>query len=252
MTYELVYSENDNRIYHGDAIDVMVDLIREGIKVNMLLSDPPYGMSYKSNYATEKLMTKVIAGDNDLSLIIAMLPYIDQLLAENSHAYMFCHPMLSGEMKMLMRRFWDVKNVLSWWKGEGGTMGDLKSGYSADYESIVYAVKGQRELLGSRPRTTIRYPWSSRNDPVHPTVKPVPVLRKLIRHSSSPNEIVFDPTCGSGTALRAALEEGRRFIGIEFDADHVKTSIARVKKIQQGEFMMIEDSVDIEEELENM
>jgi len=52
---------------------------------------------------------------------------------------------------------------------------------------------------------------------IHPTQKPVGVLKKLIETFTDPYDIVIDPACGSGTTLRAAAELGRSSYGFEID-----------------------------------
>lgn len=52
---------------------------------------------------------------------------------------------------------------------------------------------------------------------IHPTQKPVKVLRRLIEIFTDPGELVIDPCCGSGSTLRAAAEAGRGAIGFEID-----------------------------------
>lgn len=52
---------------------------------------------------------------------------------------------------------------------------------------------------------------------IHPTQKPVKVLKKLIEIFTDPGETVIDPCCGSGSTLRAALEIGRNAFGFEID-----------------------------------
>lgn len=52
---------------------------------------------------------------------------------------------------------------------------------------------------------------------IHPTQKPVKVLKKLIRIFTDPGDVVIDPCCGSGTTLRAAKELGRNSYGFEID-----------------------------------
>ena len=50
---------------------------------------------------------------------------------------------------------------------------------------------------------------------VHPTQKPVPLLKKLIRLFSDENDVVIDPCAGSGSTLRAAIELKRKAFGFE-------------------------------------
>jgi DNA modification methylase len=71
---------------------------------------------------------------------------------------------------------------------------------------------------GSRPR---------RN--THPTVKPVELMRWLLRLACPPGGVVLDPFAGSGSTGVAALAEGRRFLGVEQDAGYVRVACARLR-----------------------
>jgi site-specific DNA-methyltransferase (adenine-specific) len=62
----------------------------------------------------------------------------------------------------------------------------------------------------------------------HPTQKPVALLTRIITASTQPGALVFDPFMGSGTTGVAALLAGRRFVGIESDAEHFGLAQARV------------------------
>lgn len=57
---------------------------------------------------------------------------------------------------------------------------------------------------------------------IHPTQKPVSVLKRLIEIFTDPGEIVIDPCAGSGSTLRAALETGRNSYGFEIDRNFYK------------------------------
>ena len=66
----------------------------------------------------------------------------------------------------------------------------------------------------------------------HPTVKPVALMRWLVRLASPPGGLVLDPFAGSGSTGVACLAEGRRFLGIERDPGYMR--IARARLAQQG------------------
>lgn len=68
----------------------------------------------------------------------------------------------------------------------------------------------------------------------HATVKPLDLLCHLVRLACPPGAVVLDPFLGSGTTAKAADLEGRRWVGIEKDAHHVKISRARLEATQQG------------------
>jgi DNA modification methylase len=61
----------------------------------------------------------------------------------------------------------------------------------------------------------------------HPTVKPVDLMKWLVKLATAEDQIVLDPFCGSGTTCRAAKDVNRRFIGIEKKAQW--TDVARVR-----------------------
>jgi DNA modification methylase len=66
---------------------------------------------------------------------------------------------------------------------------------------------------------------------LHPTQKPVGLLRKLIPNSTKVNEYIYDPFLGSGSTAIACEHLGRRCIGLDLDPEYVSTTIARWEKL---------------------
>ena len=64
---------------------------------------------------------------------------------------------------------------------------------------------------------------------IHPTIKPVALMRYLVRMITPPNGIVLDPFNGSGTTGVACKVEGFNYVGIELDAEYCKISEARIE-----------------------
>ena len=62
----------------------------------------------------------------------------------------------------------------------------------------------------------------------HPTVKPLSLMRYLVKMVTPPGGVVLDPFAGSGSTLIAAVQEGMQFVGIEREAEYVKIAEARV------------------------
>ena len=68
---------------------------------------------------------------------------------------------------------------------------------------------------------------------MHPTQKPLKLIKKLIEISSKENDIVLDPFFGLGTTAVACKELGRRFIGIELESKYCKAAEERLKLIRR-------------------
>jgi adenine-specific DNA-methyltransferase len=76
--------------------------------------------------------------------------------------------------------------------------------------------------------------WRNTGNVLHPTQKPVDVLKPLIASFSPPGGVVLDPFCGSGSTLVAAKELGRNYFGIEIEAAHCATAARRLDTVQWG------------------
>jgi len=122
------------------------------------------------------------------------------------------------------------------WRGAGfRPVGHLV--WTKTYVSHVGFLKGQHETAyllakGSPPAPAM--PISdvllrpNTHNRWHPTEKPVQSLVPVIEAFTKPGEVVLDPFCGSGSTLLAAKILGRRYIGIELDAEHAKTAQGRL------------------------
>lgn len=223
------YDRDGIVIYHADCREILPLL--EPNSVDLVLTDPPYGVRYVTSWRSRvDPLVAPIAGDDSLESLEAIVPVIEQLMLDDRHAYVFASSTKIGETQALVARHLQVKNVLIWDKGDRGTVGDLKAGYGVNWEAVIYASKGRRAFNGPRPRALFRYDWSGVDDPVHPTVKPVGILRTFIERSSNPGEVVLDPFMGSGTTLRAAKDLGRKAIGIEISEEYCKVAVKRLQQ----------------------
>ena len=208
-------------IYHGDAREVLPTLA-DGC-ADMILTDPPYGVGYVTAWRLRSDKLRVpVSNDADLSVVAAAWPDAMRCLKNDRHWYAFASPRMIADAEAV---FGKGKHLLAWDKGDRGTVGDLEAGFGEAWEAIFYGMKGRRPLNGKRPRTVLRYDWSSTMDPVHPTVKPVPLLERMIVWSTQDGELVLDPFMGSGTTLAAAKKLGRRAIGIETDERYCELAV---------------------------
>lgn len=75
---------------------------------------------------------------------------------------------------------------------------------------------------------------------LYPTEKPLALLERIIKASSGPNEVVFDPFCGCGTTIHAAQNLGRRWIGIDVCVQACKV----IQKRIEGHFDILWDDIE--------
>jgi len=101
--------------------------------------------------------------------------------------------------------------------------------------SQPYVKKAVADLSGNKHPISIIY--EKRGGPttlMHPTEKPVELMRYLVRTYTNQGDVVLDPCCGSGTTCLAAWMEGRQSIGIEKDKQYAEISKSRTCKICNG------------------
>jgi site-specific DNA-methyltransferase (adenine-specific) len=87
---------------------------------------------------------------------------------------------------------------------------------------------------GKQMKTVWRFKAPSKEEKIHglhPTQKPIALIDRCLRVSSSPGDVVLDPFMGSGTTGVAAVSLGRRFIGIEKDPAYRQLSLDRIEAV---------------------
>ena len=82
----------------------------------------------------------------------------------------------------------------------------------------------------SKARNVIYHPRPHKSN-LHPTQKPIGLLRKIIPNSTRVGDVVYDPFLGSGSTAVACAHLGRKCIGIELDEAYVQTSLTRLEKL---------------------
>lgn len=234
------YSDESVIIYHGDCRDVLDDI---DVRADLLLTDPPYGQQFSGGGATTKRAN--IRGDGarqGVRVVRQMLGAVGDTLAHDAHAYLFCHWESWPDFYDAATGHLDIKSSLIWHKERGG-MGDLALEYARDYEVILFGVQpgSRRPLHGRRDGAVIRghAPISSKAR-VHPTEKPVSLLRYLIEKSCPPGGLVLDPFAGSGPVGEAARETGRLAVLIEMDEAHCETAATRMRRLSLGDVDAVE------------
>jgi DNA modification methylase len=191
------YSDDLVTLHHGDCLS-----ITDWLSADVLITDPPYGMSYVSG----KTEARPVANDADAQARDAAIR-------------------LWGDRPALVFGTWRVtkpigtRQVITWHKSKiGPGMGDLSIPWGSATEEVYVLGSGWH---GKR-RQNVIVTYEQRGNPYglsatvgHPTPKPVGLIEQLVE--CSPAGLIADPFAGSGSTLLAARNQGRKVIGVEIE-----------------------------------
>lgn len=203
-----------NQFIHGDAFALLPQIPDRS--VDLILTDPPYGIDYQSNRRQVWEKLPKFTGDRNLKWLEQFVDEAYRVLNLNRHFYCFCRWDTYHIFHQAIGKRFNIKNALIWIKSNHGS-GDLAGAYAPQYEMIIFATKGRRKLNGKRHPDILKYPTVSSRKRQHPVQKPVELLKFLIEKSTNPEEIVLDPFAGVGSTALAAQEVGRKYLAFEID-----------------------------------
>lgn len=214
------------KLYQGDCLEIMDRMIAEGVKVDSVITDPPYAIDYQSH--RRKTLYKKIKNDTNLDWLDDFFNKAYNCLKDNTAIYCFCSWHNVDTFKQKIEKYFKIKNILIWVKNNHGS-GDLQASYAPTYELIIYANKGRCLIKSKRPEDVL-YANKTGNK-IHPTQKPVDLLENFIKTSTYEKEIILDPFMGSGSTGVACKNLNRNFIGIELEEEYFNIAEQRIKGV---------------------
>lgn len=204
----------EKKVIQGDCLEIMKDI--EDNSIDMILTDPPYGISYQSNFRKDKF-NKI---ENDDVVSLEFIDEAYRVLKDGGAMYLFTRWDVYGEWYNKINEQFKIKNCIVWHK-RGGGLGDLKGAYMFNHEFCIYAVKG-RHILNNKRISDV---WEIKKDAPstyeHPTQKPVELFQNIIKKSSNEGDIVLDMFAGSGTTGVACKNLNRNYILIEKEQEYI-------------------------------
>ena len=204
------YSDDSVTLYHGDCREITAWL--EG---DVLVTDPPYGVDYRSNQRRQTL-ARSIAGDKDTTVRDGILAAWGDRPALIFGTWRIPRPEATRALLV-----WDTKGALG--------MGAMDLPWKPAHQEIYVLGRGfhgrrDSDVLTVAPVQSLGY-----NGRVHPHEKPVTLMKQLI--DKCPDGTVADPTSGSGSTLVAAKQLGRKAIGVELEERYCEVI---AKRLAQG------------------
>ena len=219
------YSHGGITIYHGDCREILPHLE----PVDLVLTDPPYGMAYQSARRTDKAQRKPKIA-NDERPFIWWLYDAFKFTKDRGSLLCFCDWKRQDIFKSAIETAgYDIKSHIIWDREHQG-MGDLKGEFAPQHDVIWFGVKGRFEFPSERPKSVVRALRLSGEALTHPNEKPVSLLSQLIRVTTLKGQSVLDPFMGSGTTLQAAKDLGRKAIGIEIEERYCEIAAKRLRQ----------------------
>lgn len=228
----------DHRLICGDSRDeTLVQILVGGDKIKLILADPPYGVSYvesKNSFNQKISLPREIANDGNWNergyrdftqaWVNAAKPHLE---VKNSFYIFNGDQMIFALREGLKSEGFKLSQLLIWIKNQA-VLG--RKNYLPQHELIAFGWFGTHEFLKSKDKSVLIYPRPARS-PLHPTMKPVGLLRRLILNSSRINDYVYDPFGGSGSTLIACEQTKRRCLMIELDPRYCETIMKRFKNL---------------------
>ena len=234
------------RLMLGDCLERMTE-IPDG-SVDLVLTDPPYGTTackWDAVIPFEPMWAQVmrVLKPNGAAVFMASQPFSSALVMSNpkwfKHDWVWHKNKATGHLNAKRRPMRAHEDVLVFSGGQLAYRPQMTDGHRP---MNAYTQTSNGDCYGSTRRpsgggATVRYPRSVQDfavvnnddpDKVHATQKPVSLMEYLICTYSDAGETVLDFAMGSGTTGVACRKSGRRFIGIEKDAEIFSSAQSRV------------------------
>lgn len=204
--------------YFGDCRELMPKLDLSAVKA--LISDPPYGI----DWSPKQTMTKGRIGKHPPNRFVGKSVVMgDAGPFDPRHLLGFPVVALFGA-----NHFADQLPPSPAWIVWDKKDGERSMNFG-DCEMVWTNQKHPARLISHRWVGYRRGPETG-TPRDHPTQKPVALMRALIERYTNPGDTILDPYAGSGTTLRAAIDCGRKAIGIEIDPQYVAVILKRLSQ----------------------
>lgn len=238
-------SSDRYRVINGDALDAMRAMPHGS--VDAVITDPPYASGAFTEAGKQQAKSQGVdddydtvrrlgwfAGDNmttaGLVFLLRSVAFeAARVLVDGGSMLTFCDwrqtPNLGPALESAGLRW---QQLIVWDKQSAG----MGVGFRAQHEIVLLHVKGTGRFHDNSAGNVIRCGRVRAADRQHPTEKPLELLRRLVRTVAPPQGVVLDPFAGSGTTGAAALQEGRRFVGIEREPEYCALIDARLSGVE--------------------
>lgn len=224
------------KIILGDALTELKKIKDDSI--DCIITDPPY-KNIRGGHQENKQVNRPggILKNNDGKIFknndICISDWINEcyrILKNNTHIYIMTNFLnLFEYVKEIEKVGFILHNLLVWEKNNATP----NRWYMKNAEYIIFARKGAAKPINNCGSKTV-LEYKNVKNKIHPTEKPIELLKELTMNSSNSGDIILDPFGGSMSTAEAALLLGRKIISFELDQEYYEKGLERVKKIEFG------------------
>lgn len=206
----------EHRLFCGDSTKPETfDLLMNGKKANLVVTDPPYNVDYKGSAG--KIKNDSMAEDQFEQFLLAAYQQMEAAMADDASIYVF-HSDSHG--LAFRKAFEEAGFYLSGcciWKKQSLVLG--RSPYQWQHEPVLFGwkKKGKHQWYTGRKESTIWEFDKPKKNKDHPTMKPIALVSYPIMNSTMTGCLVLDPFGGSGSTLIACEQTGRICYTVELD-----------------------------------
>ena len=261
----------EHRLICGSSTDKdTVQKLLAGTKPHLMITDPPYGVNYKPEWRNEMLggesarTGQVLNDDNDdwrnaWKLFPGDVAYVwhASLHCRNvADSLESCGFIMRNQIIWVKPNFALSRGDYHWqheccWYAvrEEGECPEIAN-YCEGYDACLYAVRKNQKShwQGSRSESTVwQIGFNEDTKTTHGTQKPVECMRRPMLNNSEPNEIIYEPFCGSGTTIIAAESCRRICYAVELNPEYVDMTIKRFQAYANQSVILEGDGRTFEE-----
>ena len=228
-----IYSADFHTALNTDSLDWMQSCPRE--RFDVILTDPPYGMGADefgdSGGLAAGAHSYTDSEENAILCYSVLARESFRITKETAHIYAFCDLDLFPRLKLLFASAgWSVfRTPLIWYKRAGMRAPWPKEGPQRKYETILYAVKGHRNVNYVAGDVL---EFAADKNLGHAAQKPVSLFEELLKRSCAAGDSILDPFMGSGPIFEAAHRLKLRATGIEMDTASYGIALKRLEQIK--------------------
>lgn len=222
-----VWTVGRHTLMCGDATsEADVAKLMGGRKANLILTDPPYGVSFQSADGLS-IQNDSIRGEEFYQFLLSAFQNMASVLEKGGAAYVF-HADTEG--LNFRRAFVDAGFHLAGcciWVKNSLVLG--RSDYQWQHEPVLYGFlqNGKHPWYSDRKQTTIWNFDKPKRNKNHPTSKPLDLLAYPIGNSTQENAVVIDTFGGSGSTMMACEQTGRICYTMELDEKYASVILRR-------------------------